>query len=94
MNILEDVINQIKILTDSQKKFVYHSEWLMTTALTQTYSYIIENGLKHSKLVTGESDVFLQVKEVSHICFIIISRNPTLKPKRKAKSASYFVALQ
>jgi hypothetical protein len=63
MNIPEDVINRIKIPTDPEEKFVYHSEWLVAAALTQTYSYMIENGLEYSKLVTGEADVFLQVKE-------------------------------
>jgi hypothetical protein len=63
MNILENVINRIKIPTDPEEKFVYHSEWLVAAALTQTYSYMIENGLEYSKLVTGEADVFLQVKE-------------------------------
>ena len=63
MNIPEDVINRITIPTDPEDKFVYHSEWLTAAALTQTYAYMIENGLEYSKLVTGEADVFLQLKE-------------------------------
>ncbi|RDL30224.1 Uncharacterized protein BP5553_10502 [Venustampulla echinocandica] len=63
MNIPEDVINRITIPTDPEDKFVYHSEWLTAAALTQTYTYMIENGLEYSKLVTGEADVFLQLKE-------------------------------
>jgi hypothetical protein len=63
MNIPEDVINRITIPTDPEDKFVYHSEWLTTAALTQTYTYMIENGLEYSKLVTGEADIFLQLKE-------------------------------
>lgn len=35
MNIPEDVINRITILTDPEEKFVYHSEWLTAAALTQ-----------------------------------------------------------
>jgi hypothetical protein len=42
---------------------VYYSEWLTAAALTQMYAYMIENGLEYSKLVTGEADVFLQLKE-------------------------------
>ena len=61
MNIPEDVINRITIPTDPEDKFVYHSEWLTAAALTQTYAYMLENGLEYSKLVTGEADVFLQV---------------------------------
>jgi hypothetical protein len=63
MNLPEDVINRPTIPTDLGEKFVYHSEWLTAAALTQTYSYMIENGLEYSKLTTGEADVFLQVKE-------------------------------
>jgi hypothetical protein len=63
MNIPEDVINRIAIPTDPGDKFVYHSKWLTAAALTQTYAYMIENGLEYSKLVTGEAYVFLQLKE-------------------------------
>ncbi|KAL5312936.1 hypothetical protein ACEPPN_019362 [Leptodophora sp. 'Broadleaf-Isolate-01'] len=63
MNIPGDVINRITIPTDPEDKFVYYSEWLTTAALTQTYAYMIENGLEYSKLVTGDADVFLQLKE-------------------------------
>jgi len=63
LNIPEEVINRITIPTDPEDKFIYHSEWLTTAALTQTYAYMIENGLEYSKLVTGEADVFLQLKE-------------------------------
>jgi hypothetical protein len=63
MNIPEDVINRITIPTDPEEKFMYHSERLTAAALTQTYGYMIENGLEYSKLTTGEADVFFQVKE-------------------------------
>ena len=63
MNIPEDVINRITIPIDPEDKFVYHSERLTAAALTQTYEYMIENGLEYSKLTTGEADVFLQIKE-------------------------------
>ncbi|CZT52680.1 uncharacterized protein RSE6_14035 [Rhynchosporium secalis] len=63
MDIPKDVLNRITIPTHPEDKFVYHSEWLTTAALTQTYTYMIENGLEYSKLVTGEADVFLQVRE-------------------------------
>jgi hypothetical protein len=63
INIREDVINRITIPIDPEDKFVYHSEWQTAAALTQTYAYMIENGLEYSKLVTGEADVFLLIKE-------------------------------
>ena len=63
MNVLGDVINRITIPKKSDEKFVYHSEWLTVAALTQTYAYMVENGLEYGELTTGEADVFLQVKE-------------------------------
>jgi hypothetical protein len=63
MNIPEDVINRITIPTDPEEKFVYHSEQLTAAALTQTYGYMIKNGLEYGKLARGEADVFLQLKE-------------------------------
>ncbi|KUJ06190.1 uncharacterized protein LY89DRAFT_566771, partial [Mollisia scopiformis] len=63
INIPEDVINWITILTNLEDKFVYHFEWLIAAALTQTYACVVENGLEYSKLVIGEADVFLRLKE-------------------------------
>jgi hypothetical protein len=63
MNIPEDVINRITIPTDSEDKFVYHSERLTAAALIQTYGYMIDNGLEYSKLAIGEADVFFHLKE-------------------------------
>jgi hypothetical protein len=59
INIPEDVINWITTPINPKDKFVCYSEWLTTAALTQTYKYMLENGLKYSKLVTREADVFL-----------------------------------
>lgn len=63
MNLPEDVINRPTIPTDPEEKFVYHSEWLVWAALTQTYSYMIESGLEYSYLTTGEAFIFLWIKE-------------------------------
>jgi hypothetical protein len=92
INIPEDIINQITILTDSENKFVYHSKWLTAAALTQTYKYIIKNSLKYSKLAIKKPMFFFSSRKISHIRFIIISLNLISKPKHKAKSISYCVA--
>ncbi|KAI9738100.1 MAG: hypothetical protein M1818_005528 [Claussenomyces sp. TS43310] len=63
LDIPADVINRPTIPTDADERFFYHSERLTATALAQTYTYMIENGLEYSMLATGEADVFLQVKE-------------------------------
>jgi hypothetical protein len=63
MDLLKDVINRPTIPTDPEEKFVYHLEWLVGAALTQTYDYMVENGLEYSYLTTREAFVFLQIKE-------------------------------
>lgn len=42
---------------------MYHSEWLVGAALTQTYECMVENGLEYSYLTTGEAFIFLQIME-------------------------------
>jgi hypothetical protein len=63
INLLEDIINRPTIPTDLEEKFVYHSEWLVVASLTQTYGYMVENGLEYSYLTIGEAYIFLQIKE-------------------------------
>jgi len=81
INIPEDVINRIIIPTNPEKKFIYHSKWLMVAALTQTYIYIIKTGLKYSKLVIGEADVFLRVKEDKAYMLYYHLAEPNIKAK-------------
>jgi hypothetical protein len=61
LDLPKDVINRITVPTNPEEKFVYHSEWLVGAVLTQTYEYMIENGLEYSYLTTGEAFVFLQI---------------------------------
>jgi hypothetical protein len=63
MDLLKDVINRPTIPTDPGEKFIYRSEWLVAAALTQTYRYMVENGLAYSYLTTGEAYVFLYIIE-------------------------------
>ncbi|SCN82208.1 unnamed protein product [Fusarium fujikuroi] len=41
--------------------FRYHAERLTASAITQTYHYMIESGLKYSNLTIGEATVFLKI---------------------------------
>jgi hypothetical protein len=63
IDLLKDVINQPTIPTDPREKFIYCSEWLVAAALTQTYRYIVKNGLAYSYLTTSEAYVFLYIIE-------------------------------
>ncbi|RFU26337.1 hypothetical protein B7463_g10008, partial [Scytalidium lignicola] len=57
MHLPKDVFNRITIPNDKDAKFIYHSEWLVSAMLTQTYGYMIENGLEYSYVTTGEAYV-------------------------------------
>jgi hypothetical protein len=64
---------------------VYHSKWLTVAALTQTYVYIIKNGLKYSKLATKKADVFLQLKEDKPHTLYYYFAKPNIKAKAQSK---------
>jgi hypothetical protein len=79
LHLPNDVFSRIKIPTEKNAKFIYHSEWLVSAALTQTYGYMIENGLEYSYLTTGEAFVFLWIKEDDpHTLYYHLAR-PTLE---------------
>ncbi|KAK1837983.1 hypothetical protein CCHR01_19394 [Colletotrichum chrysophilum] len=63
MNIYKEVVNRKTIPTsvDPGARFQYHAERLTAAAITQTYHYMIEGGLEHGLLTTGEAIVFLMI---------------------------------
>ncbi|KXH68190.1 hypothetical protein CSAL01_11474, partial [Colletotrichum salicis] len=63
MNIHKEVISRKMIPTsvDPDARFQYHAERLTAAAITQTYHYMIEGGLEHGLLTTGEAIVFLKI---------------------------------
>ncbi|UNI15341.1 hypothetical protein JDV02_001881 [Purpureocillium takamizusanense] len=63
MNIYKEVVNRKTVPTsvDPAGRFAYHAERLTASALTQTYHYMVQGGLKYGLLTTGEATVFLKV---------------------------------
>ncbi|KAK1654920.1 hypothetical protein BDP81DRAFT_416810, partial [Colletotrichum phormii] len=63
MNIYKEVVNRKTIPTsvNPDARFQYHAERLTAAAISQTYHYMIEGGLEHGLLTTGEAIVFLKV---------------------------------
>ncbi|KAK7414099.1 hypothetical protein QQX98_007042 [Neonectria punicea] len=63
MDIYKEVVNRKTIPTsvDPAARFQYYAERLTASAITQTYHYMIEGGLEHSLLTTGEAIVFLMI---------------------------------
>ena len=63
MDLPAEVIHRATIPTDPQEKFSYNADRLVASAITQTYSYMLESGVEYSCIITGEAMVFLWIKE-------------------------------
>jgi hypothetical protein len=61
MSIVNEVINKPTIPTTKPAKFNHYTELLSTTAVTQTYHYMVEAGLKYGYLTNGNAIVFLKI---------------------------------
>jgi len=62
MSILE-VIERDTIPTDLKERLEHNSDEVVAAALTQTFHYMIQCGLEYSYITTGETFVFLRIKE-------------------------------
>ena len=63
MNVFDDVVDRPMVPSDETEKFQYHADRLVAAAVAQTYSYMLESGVKYSCLVTGEAIVSLWIPE-------------------------------
>ncbi|KAI9670773.1 MAG: hypothetical protein M1817_003884 [Caeruleum heppii] len=63
MELADEVINRSTISTDSEAKLSYNADRMTAAAVTQTFAYMMENGLEYSYITTGEAFVFLRVKQ-------------------------------
>lgn len=63
MDIYKEVVNRATKPTaeDAESLFQYHADRLAAAAITQTFHYMIEGGLEHGLLTTGETIVFLKI---------------------------------
>ncbi|KAG5806390.1 hypothetical protein H9Q74_006293 [Fusarium xylarioides] len=63
MNIYKEVVNRKTIpkSADTKARFQYNAEKLTAAAVTQTYHYMIESGLEHGVLTTGEAFIFFKI---------------------------------
>lgn len=60
---IEDILGQATIPTESEAKLQYNADQLVSAVATQTFHYMIENGLEYSYITTGEAFVFLHIKK-------------------------------
>lgn len=63
MNLREDVVQRPTIPQDPGEKLNYQADRLVAAAVTQTFEYMIENGLEFSCIGTGPAEVYLRVME-------------------------------
>jgi len=61
---LDKIINGVSVPSpqDTMAHFEYRAERLVAAVVTQTFSYMVENGLSYSYVTTGEAFVFLHVR--------------------------------
>jgi Phosphotransferase enzyme family len=63
MNLREEVVQRPMIPQDVGEKLNYNADRLVAAAVTQTFEYMIENGLEFSCISTGPAEVYLRVIE-------------------------------
>ena len=62
MNIKEEVIDLATIPTEEVAKLQYNADKLVAAVATQTFHYMIQNGLEYSYITTGEAFIFLHIE--------------------------------
>ena len=60
---IEETLRMATIPTELEAKLQYNADQLIAAVATQTFHYMIENGLEYSYITTGETFVFLRIKE-------------------------------
>ena len=63
MNLWEDVVQRRTIPNDPGDKLNYNADRLTAAAITQTFEYMVENGLEYSYMTNGQAFIFLRVCE-------------------------------
>ena len=63
MDVREDVVQRLTIPQESEEKLNYNADRLVASAVTQTFEYMIDNGLEYSSIATGVAEVYLRIDE-------------------------------
>ena len=63
MTIRDEVVQRATIPIEASEKLKYNADRVVAAAVTQTYEYMIDNGLEYGSIATGAAEVFLQVRE-------------------------------
>ncbi|KAL8652952.1 MAG: hypothetical protein Q9210_002386 [Variospora velana] len=73
-----DVRDQNYIPQEPNAKFLHGAQTLICMAAAQTYDYLLRGGCTHGCIVTGESIVFVKIKEEDTTRLLYYSTEPTL----------------
>ena len=63
MEVREEVVQRLTIPQEPGEKLNYNADRLVAAAVTQTFEYMIDNGLEYSSIATGPAEVYLHVDE-------------------------------
>ena len=63
MIVRDEVVLRSTIPTGFGEKLKYHADRLVAAAVTQTFQYMIDNGVEYSSIATRAAEVFLRVRE-------------------------------
>lgn len=61
MAVRAEVVQRATIPNDTEEKLQYHADRLVAAAVTQTFEYMIDNGLEYGSFTTGLAEVYLRV---------------------------------
>ncbi|OAP55383.1 hypothetical protein AYL99_10356 [Fonsecaea erecta] len=61
MAVRAEVVQRATIPNDPADRLQYHAERLVAAAVTQTFEYMIDNGLEYGSFTTGVAEVYLRV---------------------------------
>ena len=63
MDVQEEVVQRLTIPQEPGEKLNYNADRLVAAAVTQTFEYMVDNGLEFSSNATGPAEVFLRIDE-------------------------------
>jgi hypothetical protein len=63
MDVRKEVVQRLTIPQEPGEKLNYNANRLVAAAVTQTFEYMIDNGLEFSSIATGPAEVFLRIDE-------------------------------
>ena len=58
---LDDIVNNPRRPTDSEKAFTQHAEEFVAKVTTQIYDYMLKSGIEYGCIATGEALVFVRI---------------------------------